>query len=128
MSEAHVIRQRAERFVREHPAFAQAIAEVVQETRILDEGELVAGLTQSQARLFDFLLAYTDRHGISPSYSEICDHVELCRSNVARLLSKLKERGYISFIKNKHRAITILPAARKGPAAKIRTVPRSLAA
>ena len=128
MSRAHDIRRQAERFVIDNPGLADAIAEVIQEVRMLGQGKLVAGLTPSQARLFDFLLTYTDRYGVSPSYSEICDHVDLCRSNVARLLNKLKERGYINFIKNKHRTITILPAARKSAAAMARSMPRSLAA
>lgn len=112
MSQAHVMRQKAEQFVIRHPDLADAIVELVLEQRTRESGELVGGLTPSLRRVFNFLVRYQMCHGIAPSYTEMCDDLSLGRANLARMLRLLKERGYISYIKNKARSIAIMPAGR----------------
>lgn len=128
MPRAHVIRQQAEHFVSENAELAEAIAEVLQEKRVVNDGELVAGLTPSLRRLLDFLLAFQEQNGFAPSYAEMCDQLALGRSNIANMLTRLKERGYISSIRSRARAITILPAARRIPKQSIALAPKRLAA
>jgi hypothetical protein len=112
MSQAHVLRQQAEQFLLKHPELADAIAELVLEERTRESGELVGGLTPGLRRVFNFIVSYQMCHGISPSYSEMCEKLSLGRANLARMLRLLKERGYISYIKNKARSITVLAAGR----------------
>lgn len=127
MPKTSAIRREAEQLVHSNPELARAIADLLEERQGLNCGEMM-GLTPLQRRLFDFLQSYIDRNGISPSYTEICDWVGIARSNVAKMLDRLKERGYVSFAKNKHRTITILPAARDLPHRPFAASPRSLAA
>lgn len=117
MSQAHVLRRQAEQFLADDPDLADAIAELVLEGRTRENGQLVGGLTPGLRRGLNFLVRHQVCHGISPSYSEMCDKLELGRSNLARMLRLLKERGHISYVKNKARSITGLPAARptRGP-------------
>lgn len=55
------------------------------------------GLTQRQRRTLDFIGAYLVSHsGVAPSYDEIVSGVGLSsKSEVARLVTALKERGHI---------------------------------
>jgi CRP-like cAMP-binding protein len=112
MPKISAIRLEAEQLVRNNPQLAYAVARVIEEIRD-ERGDHLMGLTPLQRRLLDFLQSYIDRAGIAPSYTEICEHVGIARSNVATVLHRLKERGYVSFIKNKSRTVTILPAARE---------------
>lgn len=112
MSQAHVLRRQAEQFLADDPDLADAIAELVLEKRTRASGQLVGGLTPALRRVLNFLVRHQMCHGISPSYTEMCEKLELGRSNLARMLRLLKERGHISYVKNKARSITVLPAAR----------------
>jgi len=112
MSKAHVLRQQAEQFLADDPDLADAIVELVLEVRSRENGQLVGGLTPGLRRVLNFLVRHQVCHGISPSYTEMCEKLSLGRSNLARMLRLLKERGYISYIKNKARSITVLPAGR----------------
>jgi hypothetical protein len=102
--------QQAERFLLEHPELADAVTEPVLEGRTRKGGELLGALTPALRRVHDFLVRHHQRCGVSPSYDEICDGLDLGRSNLVRLLRLLKERGYIRYIKNKARSITVMPA------------------
>jgi len=112
MPRTSAIRQQAHQLLRNNPALAHAVAELLEEARNLRGGELV-GLTPLQRRLFDFLAAYIEARGVSPSYTEICNKVGVSRSNIGTMLGRLKERGYVSFVRNRARSITILPAAQR---------------
>lgn len=112
MSQAHVLRRQAEQFLADDPDLADAIAELVLEKRTRASGQLVGGLTPALRRVLNFLVRHQMCHGISPSYTEMCEELELGRSNLARILRLLKERGHISYVKNKARSITVLSAGR----------------
>jgi SOS-response transcriptional repressor LexA len=54
------------------------------------------GLTAKQRECFDYIEAYWAETGISPSFEEIMDHMELnSKSGVSRLVTALVERGYL---------------------------------
>jgi len=128
MSQAHVVRQQAEQFFLKHRDLAEAIAELVLEERTRENGELVGGLTPTLRKTFDYLVHYEGKHGFSPSYTEMCEALTVGRVSVARMLRLLKERGYISYIKNKARSISILPAGREIARSTRSPIPRQLAA
>ena len=110
MQRAHTIRKQAERLVRDSPELAYAVAEIIRDSRARDNGEIIAGLTPALRRTFDFLVDYQERHGFSPSYSEMCAALAVGRDNIARMLRRLKERGYITYVYRRARSITVLPA------------------
>lgn len=69
----------------------------------------MAALTAKQRETLLFLQRYEDRHGMAPSYAEICDELDLAsKSGVNRLMNALEERGYIHRLHHRARAITIL--------------------
>lgn len=80
MSQAHVLRRQAEQFLADDPDLADAIAELVLEKRTRASGQLVGGLTPALRRVLNFLVRHQLCHGISPSYTEMCEELELGRS------------------------------------------------
>ena len=70
----------------------------------------LAGLTASQAKCLQFIADYQDAHGgIAPSYDEIAQHMGIVsKSGVTRLIDGLEDRGRISRLPNRSRAITII--------------------
>lgn len=66
-------------------------------------------LTRRQLDLYNFIKAYKAREGIAPSLREMEDHLQLrSLSGVCRLLKSLEERGAISRMEGRARAIRIL--------------------
>ena len=65
-------------------------------------------LTAQQARLLAFIEAQA-LHGVSPSYDEMCAHIELAsKSSIHRLVIALEERGHIRRLPNRARTITVV--------------------
>jgi repressor LexA len=65
--------------------------------------------TKKQKEAYDFIHAYIDEHGISPTYDEIQEGMGLkSKSNVVEYVVQLKKRGWIDFIPNHARSITII--------------------
>jgi repressor LexA len=63
-------------------------------------------LTRKQRELFDYLRSCDD----CPSFIEMRDALGLTsKSGIHRLLSALEERGYITRLHNRARAISIVP-------------------
>ena len=59
-------------------------------------------LTESQQRIYDFLVSYQTGKGYIPSYDEICDHFGFkSKKAVFDHLERLERKGYI---KRKRRA------------------------
>jgi repressor LexA len=76
------------------------------------------GLTTKQREM----LAFIERHleannGIAPTYDEMALGVGVAsKSGVARLIDALEERGYIRRLRNRARALEVVPAEeRKHP-------------
>jgi len=56
----------------------------------------MAGLTEKQKQLFDFIKRFTSERGFTPSYEQMAEGVGLAsKGNIARLLNTLQDRGYI---------------------------------
>lgn len=67
-------------------------------------------LTARQGQLLDFLKAYHAEHDRMPSFDEMLVGVGLAsKSGIHRLLCGLEERGFIRRMRDRARAIEILP-------------------
>ncbi len=68
-------------------------------------------LTPRQHQLLRFIHGYVARHGVSPSFEEMRDSLNLrSKSGIHRLISALEERGYIRRLAHRARAIELLRA------------------
>jgi repressor LexA len=80
-------------------------------------------LTRKQSELLTYIQARLAESGISPSFEEMKDALQLkSKSGVHRLISALEERGFIRRLPNRARALEILrmPDAQAGAAAPTR--------
>ncbi|HKT86280.1 MAG TPA: transcriptional repressor LexA [Novosphingobium sp.] len=84
-------------------------------------------LTRKQHELLRFIQARLEESGISPSFEEMKEALDLkSKSGVHRLISALEERGFIRRLPNRARALEVLRQpedATSNPA--VRTVPTS---
>ena len=63
-------------------------------------------LTLKQNQLLNFIILSIEKYGVSPSYEEMCEELELkSKSGINRIVKSLEERGYIERLENKERAI-----------------------
>jgi SOS-response transcriptional repressor LexA len=66
------------------------------------------GLTPKQRELLDYIEAYSQESGASPSYQQMMERLGLhSKSGVHRLVKALEERGHISRLANRARSITV---------------------
>lgn len=67
-------------------------------------------LTLRQSQVLQFVADYqTANNGVSPSYDLISDHIGAnSKSMIYRILNALEERGFITRLPNRARAITVL--------------------
>ena len=66
-------------------------------------------LTIKQSQLLNYLIKKIEESGTSPSYEEICIHLNLkSKSGIHRLISALEERGFIKRLAHKARALEVL--------------------
>ena len=66
-------------------------------------------LTRKQHELLNFIQTRLEESGISPSFEEMKDALELkSKSGVHRLISALEERGFIRRLPNRARALEVL--------------------
>lgn len=69
-------------------------------------------LTQRQAEALRFIEAETRRAGFCPSYAEIGKHLAIqSKSGVSSIVSALEERGFITRIPGRNRAIEVIRGA-----------------
>ncbi len=71
---------------------------------------MTGGLTPQQSNLLLFIQKYTfENNHVSPTYDEMASHLGLkAKSNVFRIVTALRRRGFISFPKNRKRSIQII--------------------
>ena len=89
-------------------------------------------LTAKQHELIRFIQQRLEETGISPSFEEMKEALDLkSKSGVHRLISALEERGFIRRLPNRARALEVLknpedatPAARKPKADNVVELPR----
>ena len=79
-------------------------------------------LTKKQLELLAFIHERTEETGVSPSFDEMKDALDLAsKSGIHRLITALEERGYIRRLANRARAIEVLkmpdvvPVAARAP-------------
>ncbi|MBT0669744.1 transcriptional repressor LexA [Novosphingobium profundi] len=73
-------------------------------------------LTRKQHELLRFIQTRLDDTGISPSFEEMKEALDLkSKSGVHRLISALEERGFIRRLPNRARALEVLRRAEDGP-------------
>ena len=66
-------------------------------------------LTKKQKVLLDYITLINKKNGISPSYEEMKNRLNLkSKSGIHRIISALEERGFIKKLANKARAIEVL--------------------
>ena len=66
-------------------------------------------LTKKQKELLDYITLINKKNGISPSYEEMKNRLNLkSKSGIHRIISALEERGFIRKLANKARAIEVL--------------------
>jgi repressor LexA len=66
-------------------------------------------LTRKQLELLDFIQKRMDRDGVSPSFDEMKEALDLrSKSGIHRLITALEERGFIRRLAHRARAIEIL--------------------
>lgn len=77
-------------------------------------------LTAKQHELLTFIHQRLEEGGISPSFEEMKEALDLkSKSGVHRLISALEERGFIRRLPNRARALEVLKIPEKGNAAPI---------
>lgn len=65
-------------------------------------------MTTKQTYIYNIIKDYIAKHNYAPTLREICEISGLKSvSTVSKHLEHLKIRGYINYIKNKNRTITI---------------------
>lgn len=70
------------------------------------------GLTKRQHEALLFLREYIARHGTSPTFEEIQNHLGLAsKSGIKRIIVGLEERGFIHQLPNRARAIRVIGEA-----------------
>tara|TARA_B100000427_G_C15263849_1_gene487762 strand:+ start:370 stop:627 length:258 start_codon:yes stop_codon:yes gene_type:complete len=67
------------------------------------------GLTKGQRNLYDVIVSYHKKHGITPTYKEMMEATGIKSKNqIAERLSALEERGWIKRMKYLPRGIALL--------------------
>lgn len=66
-------------------------------------------LTEKQSKLLHFISGHITKHGISPSFDEMKDALNLkSKSGIHRLIKALEERGFIRRLANRARALEVI--------------------
>ena len=64
------------------------------------------GLTPRDRQALDFIRAYGDEHGQSPTFQQIATALGMrSKSNISRIVDDLVERGHLRRKPNKHRSL-----------------------
>ena len=67
-------------------------------------------LTKRQKETLDYIRAYSAQNGIAPSFIEMMDATgQSSKSGVYRILIALEERGFIRRLRDRARAIELIP-------------------
>ncbi len=65
--------------------------------------------TETQKRLYDYLVETISRTGVAPTYDEMSAATGMSRNHLSGLLTALEERGLIRRMRHRARAIEIVP-------------------
>ena len=73
-------------------------------------------LTKKQFELLKFIDIHINEHGVSPSFDEMKDALNLkSKSGIHRLITALEERGFLARLAHRARALATLPRASQRP-------------
>lgn len=99
----------ARELLKNRPGFARELARIVNaEVSSKLAVATTGGLTARQRDLLTFIRRYIGQHGIAPSFDEMKAELGLAsKSGIHRMISGLEERGYISRMPDRARAITL---------------------
>jgi repressor LexA len=65
-------------------------------------------MTNKQTQVYDFIRAYAKIHGFPPSYADIAKGLGMkARSNIHRMVHKLRREGMLSLRSHKFRSVQI---------------------
>jgi repressor LexA len=67
----------------------------------------VEPLTAKQRQVLDVIEQHVRQHGTSPTYGDLCVPLRVSRSTVVEHIRKLDDKGYLSRVRGKHRAIVL---------------------
>ena len=71
-------------------------------------------LTKNMEKVYNFIKEYIEKHNFSPSYDEIVEAMNMkSKSNVARDILSLQERGWISKEMYKARTLRLIEEIKK---------------
>lgn len=85
-------------------------------------------LTTKQHELLNFIQGRLDRSGVSPSFEEMKEALDLrSKSGVHRLISALEERGFIRRLPNRARALEIMRRADETAPRGVSDTPKQVA-
>jgi len=73
-------------------------------------------ITPDMKVVLDFVAAYLQETGCSPSFRDISEATNKSLGNVSQIIRRLEERGHITRLRRQERSITLLPDAAR-PAA-----------
>lgn len=65
-------------------------------------------LPKRQKETYEYIKAFKDSHGYVPSQDEMAVHFMVSQQAMSYIIEKLKQKGFINYIKGKQRTITIL--------------------
>lgn len=101
--------QAARDFIRNFPGLATEVARQMAGVK-----PPRTGLTFRMKEVLDFIRDYDSKHGLSPSFDEMCEGLGYgSKSSIHRLMLALEERGHVRRLYNKARAIELIePEAR----------------
>ena len=101
------LHQTAADFIAAEPQLAREITRQIVSRNRKEQARY--GLTTRQRNVLDFIEAYAKEHqGITPTYSEIVDALDLnSKGGVYRVVEALEHRGYIIRLFNRPRSIRL---------------------
>jgi SOS-response transcriptional repressor LexA len=92
----------AQQLIRTRPALAREVA------RQINGRPMGGGLTARQRELLLFIRRHISETGIAPSFDQMKDELHLAsKSGVHRMILALEDRGYITRLPNRARAIEL---------------------
>lgn len=94
----------AAELIRSNPALAHEVARQL--------ASKTGGLTKRQADALGFIRDYHAKHGITPTFAEIMEALDLAsKSQVADAIGRLEDRGFITRIPHRARSIALIGVA-----------------
>jgi SOS-response transcriptional repressor LexA len=79
-----------------------------------DHRATVTSLTPRRKQAYEFIRGYVDRHGVSPTYDEIAQHLGVGKVAVFELVSGLERSGLVMRAARQQRCIRLVDPRKRG--------------